>query len=126
MAAIFGVKKYSAAKGWGGGGVSPIHGLQILCHSHSPIFLYECEDQSLRLRAYHLHSTWWKKSARVQIGYQGRGVGQQNSQTCLFLFWYSILYLSLRLRECVKFGVLGTKRTHHSTEVSISWTELGI
>ena len=103
-------------------------GLQILGYSHSPIFLYECEDQSLSLRGYYLDSMWWKKSARVPIGYQVRGVGQQNSQTSLFLFWYStcILYLSLTLRACVKFGVLGTKRTVHSTEVSILWTEIGI
>ena len=104
-------------------------GLQILGYSHSPIFLYECEDQSLSLRDYHLDSTiWWKKSTRVQSGYQCRGVGQQNSQTSLFLFWYStcILYLSLRLRASVKFGVLGTKRTVHSSEVSILWTEIGI
>ena len=127
MAAMFGVKKYSAAKG--AGGDTPMSGLQILGYSHSPIFLYECEDhQSLSLRGYHLDCTRWKKSTRVPIGYQGRGVGQQNSQTSLFLFWYStcILYLSLRLRASVKFGVIGTKRTVHSSEVSILWTETGL
>lgn len=55
MAAMFGVKKYSAAKGvGGGGGDTRMSGLQILGYSHSPIFLYECEDQSLSLRGYHL------------------------------------------------------------------------
>lgn len=53
MAAMFGVKKYSAAKGVGGGGTR-MSGLQILGYSHSPIFLYECEDQSLSLRGYYL------------------------------------------------------------------------
>ena len=52
MAAMFGVKKYSAAKGVGGD--TPMSGLQILGYSHSPTFLYECEDQSLSLRGYHL------------------------------------------------------------------------
>lgn len=54
MAAMFGIKKYSAAKGVGGGGDTPMSGLQILGYSHSPIFLYECEDQSISLRGYHL------------------------------------------------------------------------
>ena len=54
MAAMFGVKKYSAAKGVGGGGDTTMSGLQILGYLHSPLFLYECEDQSLSSRGYHL------------------------------------------------------------------------
>ena len=59
-------------RGWGGD--TTMSGLQILGYSHSPIFLYDCEDQSLSLRGYHnLHIV--KEICKNANCLSGRGCG---------------------------------------------------